>query len=460
MKHKTQITAILLLICILLTPALTSSASAHDYDHVYNDITIITPDSFEDVFGETEVDRVAYTYEMVDISNSHAVVAMEIEIKIGHDYYTSIVSGTVNAYTLPSGDTLYEGPIRGIIMIQGEEYRFIIGFTKLSSLDDVIISATLQNETRAIILRCGEKNITEEVINYFTINLQNKQPYYINDNTINENAALDVSTNLESPISTSSAVFPPTIIPITHPGGGDATYPDLGTNGVWGFQDRAVVKHYRSDGSISNYEASETRVYFNSGMNIMLVTLKPYSNSTRYFLESEDYIVENVELYSLEVKLETIETDATESGYDYAYIAGFAMPFFSTQPNQTIRDIILYNLILDSLNLLSIPTNTLDALKENIGINATGTYVLNSATLTITMAGVPGDITATFDTIHPGVPFKFQLTKGSTTSYVGDTNYKVTSKVTYKVFTIGGDSIIFWDYVDHISKINGSIDLT
>ena len=39
MKIKNNITAVLLLMCILLTPALASSASAHAYDHVYNDVS-------------------------------------------------------------------------------------------------------------------------------------------------------------------------------------------------------------------------------------------------------------------------------------------------------------------------------------------------------------------------------------------------------------------------------------
>ena len=143
MKIKNHITAVLLLMCILLTPALASSASAHAYDHVYNDVTVITPDSLEDVFGETEVERAAYTYEMVELSNSRAVVALEMELKIGHDYYTTIVSGTVNAYSLPSGDTLYEGPINGSMTIGEEEYRVTVGFTKVESTDDVMISTTI-----------------------------------------------------------------------------------------------------------------------------------------------------------------------------------------------------------------------------------------------------------------------------------------------------------------------------
>ena len=40
MTFKKQITAVFLLMCILFTPALASSASAHAYDHVYTDVTV------------------------------------------------------------------------------------------------------------------------------------------------------------------------------------------------------------------------------------------------------------------------------------------------------------------------------------------------------------------------------------------------------------------------------------
>ena len=35
--------AAFLLVCIFLTPALTSSAAAHNYDYVYTDVNVITP---------------------------------------------------------------------------------------------------------------------------------------------------------------------------------------------------------------------------------------------------------------------------------------------------------------------------------------------------------------------------------------------------------------------------------
>ena len=71
--------AAFLLVCIFLTPALTSSAAAHNYDYVYTDVNVITPDSFEDVFSATEMDRAAFTYESITLESSGAIVAYKPE---------------------------------------------------------------------------------------------------------------------------------------------------------------------------------------------------------------------------------------------------------------------------------------------------------------------------------------------------------------------------------------------
>lgn len=53
-----RILSVLLACAILLTPMLTSSASAHDYDHIYTDVNILTPDSFEELFSDIQLDLI------------------------------------------------------------------------------------------------------------------------------------------------------------------------------------------------------------------------------------------------------------------------------------------------------------------------------------------------------------------------------------------------------------------
>ena len=279
MKHKTQITAILLLVCILLTPALTSSASAHDYDHVYNDITIITPDSFEDVFGVTEVDRAAYTYQMVELNNSKAVVALEMELKVGHDYYSTVVSGTVNTYTLPSGDTLYEGPIDGIMNIGEEEYRVTIGFTKLENTDDTMITTTIQGDSTMIVMCFGDDVIQGEVLDWFTERSESTQGITTNENTTEDVYAGEIDAHAGETLS--PLMIGDGFAPIFNPGDSGGSYPSFDGGA---HQSRRTC--YYDD---PQYSAMQSNVYWKQNSNLLTVTIKPRSRETASYYNTTTF---------------------------------------------------------------------------------------------------------------------------------------------------------------------------
>lgn len=431
MKIKNHITAVLLLMCILLTPALASSASAHAYDHVYNDVTVITPDSLEDVFGETEVERAAYTYEMVELSNSRAVVALEMELKIGHDYYTTIVSGTVNAYALPSGDTLYEGPIDGSMTIGEEEYRVTVGFTKVESTDDVMISTTIQGETTMIVISFGDDVIQGEVLDLFSKKARNGQQNYLGESDIIENAIPSEFGDNQGDM-VSPAMIGDGFAPIIHPGGGGGggtalpPYPDLGPNGEWKFQCVYFEKH-----NDESYKAIETRVYFDTTTNNLIVMVHPCISETQEYAESHYGSTAGSMLYSMEIELEMLQY----TGTSYAEIDGYSIPNKSLYTTSILgfESVYLAAFVKEYFRThLSISGTIFNALETAIhGRISIEIDEMLHKKIHIDLSFLDALVSYDLENVLPGLPFIFDLEREETTSYTGGTRYKVTTDVRY-----------------------------
>lgn len=431
MKHKTQITAILLLVCILLTPALTSSASAHDYDHVYNDITIITPDSFEDVFGVTEVDRAAYSYQMVELNNSKAVVALEMELKVGHDYYTTIVSGTVNAYTLPSEDTLYEGPIDGNMTVGEDEYSVTVGFTKVKSTDDLMISITIQGDSTMVVISFGENVIQGEVLDLFIEKNESSQHNYFSGSNIIENVSSGEFGDNPGDIA-SPAMIGDEFAPIIYPGGGGGgtalpPYPDLGPNGEWDFQCVYFKKHYDE-----SYNAIETRVYFDITSNNLIVMVHPYISETQGYANSCYGPASLAMLYSIKIELHMLQA----TGTSYAKIDGYSIPNRSEYTTSILgfESLYLAAFVKEFCRThLSISGNVYTALETAIHGRISVNDDMLHTSIDIDLSFLSAAESNLLEEVSPGIPFLFGLEKENPNLYTGGTKYKVITQLRYCV---------------------------
>ena len=426
MTFKNQITAVLLLVCILLTPALASSASAHAYDHVYTDVTVITPDSLDDVFGETEVERAAYTYEMVELNNSRAIVALEMELKIGHDYYTTVVSGTVNAYTLPSGDTLYEGPIDGSMTVGEDEYRVTVGFTKVESTDDVMISATIQGDSTMVVISFGDNVIQGEVLDLFIERTEGEQQNYLSGSNMIENVSSGEFGNGEEG-TVAPAMIGDGFAPIIHPGDGTGSpYPNLGPNGEWEFQSIHIKKHDND-----SYKAMETRVYFDTTSNNLIVMIHPYISETQEYVESRYGTTAGSMLYTMEIELEMLQS----TGTSYAEIDGYSIPNTDRYTTNILdfESVYLAAFVKEYWRThLSVSGNVFTALETAIHgrISIEADEILHKA-IHIDLSFLDALVSYDLENVLPGLPIIFDLERDATTTYTGGTRYKVTTEVRY-----------------------------
>ena len=428
-----KITSIFILICLLFTPALTSSASAHDYDYVYTDVNIITPDSFEDIFSETEADRASFTYEMATLNSSRAVVAMEIELKVGSDYYTTIVSGDIPAYTLPSGDTLYEGPISGTMTVHEDEYRVTAGFSKLESTGGVLVSITMQGNSTMVAFSFGENLIQGEVLDFFMEKSGSGQQNNTAGSNVIGNLDSDEFGNNPGDTASPMVIDPPGFFPIINPG---PEYPNIGEYNSYVFQSRDY--HMWT----SSYYGLESFVYWDETRNMLLVISEPYSYQTNSYASTLSYNSTVCALDYFEVVLSLVPNAEPSK------IARIATSYIPEDSNNNIIstifadrefigsgyfDIFLKGLLKDAgVNVI-----LLEEIIKDIGGDIT-IFTSNDYSYRVKVdVGINADL---LDDVEPGFPIRFDLEKNSETYYVGNTDYTVT--VTAKYFTIGETIIL------------------
>ena len=439
MTFKKQITAVFLLMCILFTPALASSASAHAYDHVYTDVTVITPGSLEDIFGETEVERAAYTYKMVELNSSRAAVALEMELKIGHDYYTTIVSGTVNAYALPSGDTFYEGPIDGSMMVDENEYEIIVGFSKLKSDGISFVSMTIQNKLKVVAFSFGENMIKGEVADFFIKRSGNSQQGNFNSEINSDLLSSELTNDLYDTVSP-AAFDGPGIFPITPP---IYEYPNIGKDGTY--------VHQSTDFHMwdTTYSGSKSLVYWDETRNFMMVFVKPFTYHTQEFAKTLQYDATITTLETIEISL-SLEPNAESS--KLAHISGTYIPndiSMNILGGEYVSNVYFKTLLEALLDEAGIDLELVEAILQDIEgsvtYNTSNDYFYN-------VCVDVGVNTHPFDELDPGFPVRFDLLKNSQTYYVGNTDYSVTTKVRYLVMgytrVLGQEDVISYSYLD------------
>lgn len=127
----------------------------------YTDWTT-TASGFERFFGTEEADRVSYGYELTPTSDDNrADVSVVIKVYVGGVCYNATAAGKVHAYTLPSGDTLWEGPIDGEIVIGESREKIIVGFTRIESSGESLLSLNVSD--RNCVISFGEDIIKGEV---------------------------------------------------------------------------------------------------------------------------------------------------------------------------------------------------------------------------------------------------------------------------------------------------------
>lgn len=430
-KHMKKFISIFLLICILSGSAITASAAENKYTHTTGDISIITPDSFESAFSVKRISKVSYDYLMVspEGASNVAVVALQMELKIAGELYTVSVSGTVNGYELPSGDILWEGPISTTAEIANKDFTVTAGFTKLESSEDVLISVTLQNDSYDPIAFSFGKNIIKgEVLDLFkeraSSGAESASTASLEAGSTSASSEGAASTNGISPRTPSKDLVFDNFFDQ-----GGSEYPNLGENGEFIFQSREV-RYFLSDATM----AVESRVYKSESRNELLVTLKPYP--LKVFSKAYDYYVGTLKYNSVSLDLTSfnasLSLDLTLPDDKRAWVFNIYFGKNNTANNNfEFEASLLESILKDVLGFLGSQTNTLETIVDGMTGKITGYHNTYNASVTVS----PGLNSGSFEESDLGFPMLVSLAK-STSDYVGNTPYTVTTTTNYTVTTI------------------------
>ena len=443
---KKSISAVLF-ICILLAFVLPISASSPTSS--CNDAIIITPDSFFQIFNTDHIDAVSYEYEfkIFEEDTAQAKVVLQTALTINNQTYDICTEGNINSYQLNDNDFLWEGPLEGSVVINGEAYSAIACFSLLDSTNESMVSITLQSNDMIAVVSFGANILTESVLDFFTLQANN------NSNDL-ENNALNTQLgpiNLEA--SYSANVVGDDFAPITHPGTGGTL--NLGANGEWEYQSIEVKKHANT-----SYKALKSGVYFDDERNILMVTLLPFSNETNDYVQTMGYDFASASLQSFRVELILEDVAASK----YAHIEFVDVPNDIPDRESYFDGSIKYLSLLfeDFISVLGVPTSTISAILDGLqgNIHSEGQGI--SAYIDITkspLANYDG-----LDNLPYGLPFRFQLAKGSESNYIGNTPYTVNVYADYFVLAqmdvFMSDPIYYPFYVSSNITMGGVITLS
>lgn len=417
--------SIVLFICMLLAFVLPVSASS--ITNSISDATIITPDSFFQLFNTDNIDEASYEFEISEEDDKKASVILQTSLTINNQKYNILTEGQIDCYQLNNNDILWEGPLNGSIIINDKVYSVIAGFIRLDSTNESMVSITIQNDTTIVVISLGTNILTGSVRDFFLEETQNCSSN--NTNGIMENNTLNLQFDIINPDNSySTNVVGDQFAPIAHPGTGGTL--NLGENGEWEYQSIIVHKH----GS-SSYKAIKSGVYFDDERNLLLVTLSTFTNETNDYVQSPGWDVSVANLVSFGVEL-IIEPQPAPN---YAYIEFMAVPESIKQAANNSNGVIqyLFPVFTDALNLFNIPTNTISELYRTYLNASRGKIILDTDTGFEMGAQIEKSGSQSFnnlDDLTYGLPFIFQLDRPNGSTYIGNTQYTVSTNLRYRVY--------------------------
>lgn len=442
----------ILLVCLLMIYVLPVNAETHPYS--FDEAIVVTEDSFSQLFKTDHIDQVTYDYQFDTLQENdfQAHVILEISLKINNVIYCIVTEGIVDSHQLNNGDILWEGPLDGEMLINGESYSVITGFNLLDSTQESMISLTLQSNSTLVAISFGTNIVTESVLDFFMSQSNNKLS---NSNTVTIETQFD---NLSPENSYSTNVFGPGFSEITHPGDGGGSL-NLGPNGEWEYQSIQTSKHGNT-----SYNAIKSRVYFDDTSNLLMVTFTPFSGDTDAYVKTLGYDFASASLDSFSIQL-ILEY---ENGPNYAYIAGIDKPSEALAINNYFNGVMvnLIELFASFLGDIDISFETVPNLFAETFENANG-YINIEEYLRDTKITIQKDAWSdyrSFDNISTGLPFRFQLTKGSATNYEGNTAYTVNTSATY--FVLAQNNSLFSEptyipfYITKTTTHEGTVTLS
>lgn len=445
-----KITAICLFIC-LVSMFTAVPVSALINPEIFEKATIITEEEFVSVFNTNNIDDVSYDfhYEISQDNPYKAIAILQIALKIKGDTYNIFTNGLITLNSLDNEIYLWEGPLKGNIFINDEQYRVIAGFAYLENTQESMISLTIQNDSAIIAISFGDNIIKNEVLDFYS----NRSSDIVESIVPNSLVTNEISDSGISNSGISTCFISPEISEDIFDGGGGGSL-NLGEDGEWKYKNVDYAKH-----GGTSYNALKSTVYFNSLKNVMMVTLKPFSGSTQNYVETLGYDFASSSLCGFGVELALEDADYP----NYAYIANITKPDEAVAIDGYFTGIKvgLSPLFEDILGVIGVPTSTISAVLESMN----GKIEIQESTL-FASVDIEKDTFSDYgelDNISTGLPFRFQLSKGNHNLYEGDTPYTVNAYATYYVFVqenvLFSEPAYFSFYIDVVTAHEGTVTL-
>jgi len=348
-----------------------------------------------------------YSYKFLKQENNPelADVMVNLNLIINGEKIPVIASGTINAYKLTSGETLWEGPLHGHAKLNGEKASAIIGFSKLNAKQDAQMSVTIQP----------------------------------NENSVKHEESLDKYADVDNPI-------------LVYLIEGDVltsdireeilNSPDDGIENALPFA--ADTLQYKG-GYVSS--TNNCSIYWSSNTNRAAVSVQSYTNNINKQLWTSS-------VRAAETHIRDVSIQLSRQGTGTSYIAG--METFAFSNSNFGRNVTISPLFEDAMGLIGIPSSTISNLLGTLKGNVTRNVYTNNVSVLVTF-GLADN--ARFDTGE--LPIVFQLAKSG--SATGFTTYYGITKITYRTmiipFTPNSDASFYYTYTSS-STNTGTVNLT
>lgn len=459
-KFSTKIIAALLSFVLMFTGVFALVISANEYNFKYTDIspTILTPDTFSELFSDVKIDKVSYDYDVIMLDTiPYVMLIFEVNTTLGS--YIGVAEGIVDMYELPSGRSLLEGAIDGELTINNSTHDITVAFTKIVGEEDAMISVTLEEiNYSTIAFSFGENLLTGEILDLF---IQKSKNFNNEDFMVENGDSLLIYSNLNSQEIISPNVIRDPSIGIFDPGGSD---PHLGENFQYRYQYKTSSKWESTD-----YRGVESGVYFDQSRNLLMITLRPFVSETEEYIEEKyvtngGYDFSGVSLDSFGVELTLYDVPAA----NYAYIAAFDRPSQTNNIQNYFNQnttVDLNPLFEDILSLIGIPTSTIMSIFEGMSgkISTSPDGSRLNAYVDITLSSIQTGHPEDLENIYTGLPLQFQLAKGNQSTYQGNTPYTVNTYAKYFVFVqvnpFLSEPQYNYFYISKTFNYDGEIDL-
>lgn len=359
-------------------------------------MNLISGEDFQNVFGPATrnananpvIDNVSYNYSIAPHEDDPAFadVDMSYTMMINGQTYLINVAGVVDAYHLANGEILWEGLLRGGIVINGISYKVLTGFAKMDSETEIQVSVTIQasddeNSIEPIIFTFGNDVITMEIYEELAGNTQ----IVSTENVFGE---------LEEDVLSTTAA-------------GTFTY--LGYD----------YSNFDGGANISGY-AQRSRGYFNSDTNQFAVTIKSYCDNVDDFFAVAGVSATTIKSFDIEL----IRNDGYSTG-SFSFIIGTEKYDFDV--DDLGKAVLIKPLFDDIMGLLGVPTSTISALLDGLKGSVEEDFHSNDTTVSVSFGLLQS---ADFDDSSVGIPIVFQL--GRNSGYTGNSSYTFVTSITYR----------------------------